>query len=125
VSPAAAFARKGLDVAAWQQRLRRQLSADPGFRQRRLTVEDARGVLSDPAEPIDHRVGAALALRGVDPDNAATRIRFAADASAEKRVRVVLMSTLEDEKAAQAALDTFEEQEAAQRKHKTRVELDR
>ena len=95
-------------MAAWQQRLRRQLSADPSFRRRRITTEDAEGVLADPAESIEHRMGAALALREVDADNAGERIRFAAEASANSRIRIALLSTLEDEEHAQAALEAAE-----------------
>ena len=54
-------------------------------------------MLADPAESIEHRMGAALALREVDADGAGERIRFAAEASANSRIRIALLSTLEDE----------------------------
>lgn len=44
-----------------------------------LGIDDYERVLADAATPPDQRIGAALALRAIDPEQGSTRIRVAAD----------------------------------------------
>lgn len=114
-APAAAFARGGRDVAAWRTHLRRLVSADPGFRRRGATAEDAEAVLADPGAPLEQRLGAALALKQIDPERARVRIRIAADAAAEEPTRIALEVPLRDDPGAEERLlEALAEQEALQ-----------
>jgi hypothetical protein len=102
--PTAAFARQGMAIADWRAALRRLLSADRGFRQHRITADQVRRVLADPAVALEQRVGAALALREVDPERGEERIRFAAEAAADRQARDALLATLVDDETTEAAL---------------------
>lgn len=95
----AAFVRRGHSVAEWREQL-----LDAGFRRRVVTVPDAEAVLRDPSQPLEHRAGAAIALRALDPERAPERIRIAADVAAEPRARELLMATLEEDAELERAL---------------------
>ena len=115
VAPATALARGNESVDAWRERLRRLLSADAGFRQRRLTLDETLEILADPGVPLTQRVGAALAAAEVGPKRARKRIRFAAEASADEGVRGALLSTLnDDDSALEAALAEAEQTTASE-----------
>ena len=98
-----AFVRRGRSVGEWRQRL-----IDSGFRQRVVTAPDAEAVLSDPTQPLEHRAGAAIALRVLDPERGVERIRVAADVAADPRARELLLATLDDDAEVEAALDRLE-----------------
>jgi hypothetical protein len=84
------LARAGRPVAAWKADVERMALAPPGFRDHALGIDDFERVLGDAAAPADQRIGAALALRALDPVAAAPRIRVAAEASADEALREAL-----------------------------------
>ncbi len=100
--PAAeAFARGGKDVPTWRAEVLRAVSADGGFRTRRVSLQDAESVLSNVAAPLDQRIGAALALRASGTEGYAERIRIAADATADPHAaRALALAAAEEEEAA-------------------------
>jgi len=65
-------------------------------------------VLRDPSQPLEHRAGAAIALRALDPERAPERIRIAADVAAEPRARELLLATLEEDAELEQALAKLE-----------------
>lgn len=85
-----ALARGARSVRDWRKDVTRVAVAEPGFRQNAIATDDFDRVLRDGAAPVDHRVGAALALRVIDPDNATARIRVAAETSADDVARQAL-----------------------------------
>ncbi len=87
--------RAGRTVTAWRTDIERLALAPPGFRDHALGVDDFDRVLGDAAAPPDQRIGAALALRAIDPAAAAPRIRIAADTSADDALREALASAAE------------------------------
>lgn len=107
-APSASFARRGADVAAWRDHLEGALTAEAGFRRRRIDIDDVEATLADPQAPLEHRLGAALGLRAVEPERARQRIRFAADAALEPTTQRVLLAALEDDAAVEEALAVLE-----------------
>jgi hypothetical protein len=97
--------------AAWRDALSGLLDKDRGYRAARLTREQILGVLENPAAPAGRRIGAALALAGTGDSEAATRIRIAAGAAANERVRVALEKIAGGEIEAEA-IDEAAEDEA-------------
>jgi len=59
----------------------------------RTTLED---VLDDGSAPAERRIGAALALRALDPSYA-TRVRLAAGSSANEHLRIALEKVADDD----------------------------
>jgi hypothetical protein len=92
-----ALARGGRPAALWKQDVRRMALAPPTFRDHALGIDDYERVLADAATPPDQRIGAALALRALDPEQGPTRIRVAADASADDALREALNAAAEGE----------------------------
>ena len=84
-----ALGRDGRTIRQWSHDVRRAAVASGGFREHALTRDDFEQLLLDARAPTDQRIGAALALRAVDP-LARSRIRVAATASANERLRVAL-----------------------------------
>ncbi|MBL9021195.1 MAG: hypothetical protein JNL21_03300 [Myxococcales bacterium] len=80
--------RAGRALDRWRQDLSGMLRG--GFRDGALTREELAEVLDDPNAKLEHRVGAALALRGVEDGAARDRIRIAAEQSASPRLRLAL-----------------------------------
>lgn len=93
---AEALERRGRDLPAWREDLRKLLVARD-YRASSLTPEDAIAALEDADAPRDRRVGAALALRIAEHPEARERIRFAADNSADEELRAALERAAEDE----------------------------
>ncbi|APR82278.1 Hypothetical protein A7982_07627 [Minicystis rosea] len=93
----AALDRGGRTIAAWRAALAAVQSRRDAYRGREITRDDLLGVLESPAAPVERRVAAALAL--ANDEAARPRIRIAAEASADTRVRVAL------HKAAEGSLD--------------------
>jgi hypothetical protein len=83
------LARQGRPLPVWKENLRRIALAPAGFRDQALSRDDFEKLLLDARAPAEQRIGAALALRAVDPD-AKTRIRIAASASANEALRSAL-----------------------------------
>jgi hypothetical protein len=92
-----ALARGGRPASVWQIDVRRLALAPPTFRDQALGIDDYERVLGDAATPPDQRIGAALALRTIDPEQGPTRIRVAADASADDAMREALNAAAEGE----------------------------
>jgi hypothetical protein len=92
-----ALARSGRSAAAWKGDLRRLALAPPTFRDQALGIDDYERVLGDAAAAPDQRVGAALALRAIDPEQGPARIRVAAGASADEALRDLLDAAAEGE----------------------------
>lgn len=90
-----ALARGDRSVSEWRKDVARVAVAEPGFREHALAREDFERVLGDASAPVDQRVGAALALRVVDPEGGASRIRIAAEGSADERLREALSAAAE------------------------------
>jgi len=94
----AALERDGRDVAQWRAELvgltdEHSEAEYRGIHLPRATLED---VLDDPAAPAERRIGAALALRAIDPSYA-TRVRLAAGASANEHLRIALEKVADDD----------------------------
>ena len=97
------FVRRGQSVGEWRKRM---LDAD--FRRRSVTAADAEAVLGDPTQPLEHRAGAAIALRALEPGQGTARVRVAAEVAAEPEARQLLLATLEDDPEVDAALDELD-----------------
>ncbi|WP_438032656.1 hypothetical protein [Sorangium sp. So ce204] len=93
---AEALERRGRDLAAWREDLRKLLAAGD-YRAASLTPEDALLALDDVSAPRDRRVGAALLLRVAGHPEAQERIRVAAGATADDALRAALERAAEDE----------------------------
>jgi len=91
-------ARDGLRVREWRERLRLAINA-AGYRALASAPVDAALVerIVSPRVPPEERVGAALALRVADPAAGAARIRVAAQACLDPRVRAALEAASADE----------------------------
>ncbi|XXT16969.1 hypothetical protein WME94_42735 [Sorangium sp. So ce429] len=93
---AEALERRGRDVAAWREDLRKLLAAGD-YRATELTPEDAILTLDDPDAPRDRRIGAALFLRVAGYPEAQDRIRVAAGTTADDALRAALEQAAEEE----------------------------
>lgn len=91
------LSRAGRELTAWKAEIERMAVLPPGFRDHALGADDFDRVLADAAAPPDQRIGAALALRAIDPAAAAPRIRIAADTSADDALRDALGAAAEGE----------------------------
>lgn len=101
---AEALDRRGRPLAEWRTELQRILKTAGDYRAAVLDRADLTAVLEDPDAPAERRIGAALALGPADDGAAAERIRVAAGACADERVRVAL----EDVAAGKPSDDTIE-----------------
>jgi hypothetical protein len=81
--------RRGRSAVAWREAMREVAAAD-GYREPGVTREALVEVVESPAAPVERRMGAALALSGTDDDDLRRRVRVAAGACADERVRVAL-----------------------------------
>lgn len=110
----AALDRAGRSLDRWRKDLEALVRG--GFREGALTREELVEILDDPQATTEHRVGAALALRGAMGEPARARIRTAAERSAEPRLRVALTLAADDEEAfgeLEATLDAAPKQPRA------------
>ncbi len=85
-----ALAREGRSLAEWGAALAKRVSAGAGYREARLDAEELERTLRRPASTAEQRIGAALALRALDPASSAPKIRIAAELCESPRVRVAL-----------------------------------
>ncbi len=81
--------RDGRTLARWREALRAVVAGD-GYRTRHVDRSDLLVVLEDAAAPAERRIGAALALRELDGQEARVRIGAVAAAVANDRLRVAL-----------------------------------
>ncbi|WP_437645238.1 hypothetical protein [Sorangium sp. So ce362] len=93
---AAALERRGRDLAAWRDELRKLMAAGD-YRATTLNPEDVLHTLDDADSPPDRRIGAALLLRIAGYPEARDRIRVAADATADDALRTALEHAAEEE----------------------------
>jgi hypothetical protein len=92
----ALFGRDGKPIAEWRAALAAALEG-ASYRGAALTADEARATLRSPEATAEQRVGAAIALRiAGEPE----RVRVAAAATADDRVRVALEAALEEDEAA-------------------------
>lgn len=88
-SLAASLMREGRPLDDWKASLA-ELAKPGGFRDARLSSSDFEQILGDAAGSAEQRLGAAIALRATKSPEAESRIRVAAEASANPRVRIAL-----------------------------------
>ncbi|MEZ4409205.1 MAG: hypothetical protein R3A52_22460 [Polyangiales bacterium] len=86
--------RGGRSVSEWRDAVRALVDATPGYRGVGMDAESLAQVAEDPAAPPERRVAASLALAS-QPD-ARTRIRIAADRSANDPLREAMVAAVED-----------------------------
>jgi hypothetical protein len=82
--------RGGRSASAWRAAMRALLAAPENYREQAVTRDALVEVLESPGAPAERRVGAALALAGADDPETRTRIRVAAGACADERLRIAL-----------------------------------
>jgi len=90
-----ALSRGERSVSAWREQIARLANRETGFRDAAIGAADLERVLQDASAPVDHRVGAALALRVAYPEVARVRIHVAADGAANEELRAALLATAE------------------------------
>lgn len=83
------IARAGRPVPEWKRALSK-LMTRAGYRTAGRDVEEMMRIVEDPAAPREQRVAAALAARPHGGDDASRRIRVAAEACAEPKLRLAL-----------------------------------
>ncbi len=115
VAGAAALApleRNGRSAADWRAAMRRLLDAPEGYRTGTVTRDALVDVVESPAAPVERRLAAAMALAHGDDGEGRTRIRVAAEACADDRVRIALRQAADgelDDRAIEEALAATEE----------------
>ncbi len=87
--------RGARSASEWQKSLR-ALTKDAGYRHTAITPEALRGMLANPEEDPERRVGAAMLLRIASPSDTPC-IRIAADTCADDNFRAVLEAAAEGE----------------------------
>lgn len=92
-----ALGRGERSIDAWRRDIERLAAAAHGFRGQALGRDDFDEVLLDPSAPADQRIGAALALRALDPEVGPARIRIAAGSSADESLRAAFEAAAEGE----------------------------
>ena len=98
--------RGGRSASKWMNDARKMREDAASYRAAVLPDEELWRIVEDASASASERVGAALALRhGID-DAGRTRLRLAAEACAENRLRVALeTATLDDDEALEHALE--------------------
>jgi hypothetical protein len=89
--------RHGRSLAAWRKQLRKLVIDARDYRHPSLSADDIAAVLDNAEAPIEQRIGAALALSAGADAEARPRIRVAAEACANEKVRVALASLVDGE----------------------------
>lgn len=108
--------RQGRTIDAWRAALVGLVERGSDYRQSSLTSEDLVRVLEDPSAPPEQRIGAALGLRGLagpEGEGTLSKIRIAAAATANPRVRIALSKAADDELDEAAVEEACEEDAAA------------
>jgi hypothetical protein len=99
------------DITEWMAALRKLGAADAGYRGVALMPEELEQVLSSEGSSAEAMLGAALALREVEPDAASEHVRIAAARVGNDRVRIALEGIAagdRDDQAVQEALAEFD-----------------
>lgn len=81
---------------AWRAALHGLVERANDYRDRSLSRDELVRVLKDPTARNDHRIGAALTLRTLDPEQA-PKIRVAAETCADEHLRIALEKAADDE----------------------------
>ena len=112
-----ALARGGRSTADWVAQLSRATDGAASFRVPAVPADVLLAVACDETAPAAARVGAAIALRRASQDHAIRdRVRVAAEACAEPKLRVALeKAATADDDALFDALDAFDEPDAFDR----------
>ena len=108
----ASLERRGRSVSSWRAALATRLEREDGYRDRSTTAEHLLAAVESGAAPPERRIGAALALAASGDAELRRRVRFAAEATANLRLRVALESVARgspDDEAIEEALDIEEE----------------
>ena len=87
--------RNGRPITAWRDDLQRLVKAPSLYRGAGFEKSELATVIEDPGAPAERRVGAALALRVADPEEARRRVRVAVSACADDDLRSALESAAE------------------------------
>jgi hypothetical protein len=88
----AALDRGEQSLSDWRKALGRLTTASDGYRSASVALADVQETLDNVAAPAERRIGAAIALAGAGDPDAPERIRVAAEACAEPRLRIALTS---------------------------------
>ena len=105
--------RQGRDPGAWAAALRGVLEPSGDYRRPVLTRDQLTSVLESPAAPAERRLAAAIALASGDDAEDRARIRVAAGACANPRLRVALTRAADGDVAAAIEEATIAEEAAA------------
>ncbi len=110
-SRVALLERRERGITEWRAALRKLGAADAGYRGVALMPEELEQVLSSEGSSAEAMLGAALALREVEPEAASEHVRVAAARVGNDRVRIALEGIAagdQDDRAIQEALAEFE-----------------
>lgn len=88
--------RGGRSLADWREALAKHVVGGD-FRRSTLSVDDVEAILAAPNASPEHRIGAAMAMRIADDDDAVRRIRIAAEGSANDELREALLEVAASE----------------------------
>jgi hypothetical protein len=88
--------RKGRTLDAWRAHLA-SLVDKAGYRTSAVTERDLAAVVTDGSLSAEHRIAATLALAAADRGEARARVRIAADACADRELRIALEEASEGE----------------------------
>lgn len=109
--------RRGRSLRNWRAAVVAALRPASEYRSAAHGPDDAQRILEDPKAQAEQRVGAALALVGSGEPRAAEKVRAAAAACANTRLRVALSSAADED----ADLAAIEEALAAEAKERART----
>ena len=87
--------RGGRALGDWRAALQTILEQQGSYRETPLTRDQLFEVLESAAAPVERRLGAAISLAAASEEGVARRIRIAAEASANPRVRIALAKVAE------------------------------
>jgi hypothetical protein len=87
----------GAPVREWLTSLRKVATEEADYRHSPLTHEELLDLIENPTASAEHRVGAAVVLATKGDDHARDRIRIAAEATANPRLRVALTSVAQQD----------------------------
>jgi hypothetical protein len=96
-SALATLDRNGRSSEAWREALAGLLRRDQGYRESRVTREQLLAAVSSASASAERRLGAALALRATGDDEVKLCLRVAAEACANRKLRVALEKVAEGE----------------------------
>lgn len=105
--------RNGRAPEAWRAALAALGSRPEGYREAAMSREDLVAVLENPGAPAERRIGAALALSARPDNQDRARIRVAAEACANPRMRIALEQVARDELEDEAIEEALAAEEAA------------